>query len=121
MTPGRIDAHPALGASSFAVLCGVWLFLSPWIYGASGNASDWNSWIVGALVVVLAALRRTHPAATRLSWINSALAIWTFASPWIYGYASGTGRFVNSLCIGVILFCTAIIGANSEWTSHHTA
>ena len=121
MTPARIGAHPALGASSFAVLCGVWLFLSPWIYGASGTAIAWNSWIVGALVVILAVLRRTHPAATRLSWVNSALALWTFASPWVYGHVRADGLFVNLLCIGVILFSTAIIGANSEWTSHHTA
>ena len=121
MTPARVDAHPALGASSFAVLCGVWLFLSPWIYGAAGSAIAWNSWIIGAAVVILAVLRRTHPAATRLSWINSALGLWTFASPWIYGYVRGDGFFVNCLCIGVLVFCAAIIGANSEWTSHHTA
>ncbi len=121
MTPARMDAHPARGASSFAALVGVWLFLSPWIYGAAGDASAWNSWIIGALVVIFAAIRRSHPAVTSLSWINSAFAIWIFASPWVYGYVRGDGRFVNSLCIGVILFCTAMIGANSEWTSHHTA
>ena len=74
-----------------------------------------------ALIVILAAIGRSHPAVTNLSWINSALGIWIFASPWIYGYVRGDGRFVNSLCIGIFVFCTAIVGANSEWTSHHTA
>jgi hypothetical protein len=121
MTPARTDAHPARGASSLAVVVGLWLFLSPWIYGVSGNSSDWNSWIIGALIVIFAAMRRSHPAVTSLSWINSALGIWTFASPWVYGYVRGDGRFVNSLCIGIIVFCTAIVGANSDWTSHHIA
>ena len=121
MTSARTDAHPARGASSFAVLVGLWLFFSPWIYGVSGNASAWNSWIVGALIVIFAAIRRSRPALTRLSWINSGLALWVFVSPWVYGYVRGDGRFVNSLCIGLILFCAAIAGANSEWTSHHAA
>jgi hypothetical protein len=121
MTPARTDAHPARGASSVAVLCGLWLFLSPWIYGASGNTSAWNSWIIGVLILVFAATRRTYPALTSLSWINSALGIWVFFSPWIYGYVRGDGRFVNSLCIGLIVFCASITGANSEWTSHHAA
>src|SRR5581483_6753350 len=111
MTPASMDAHPARGASSLAVLCGVWLFLSPWIYGVSGNASAWNSWIIGALIVISAGMRRIRPAAISLSWINAALGVWTFVSPWVYGYTRGDGRFVNSLCIGIIVFCTAIVGA----------
>ena len=116
-----MDAHPARGASSLTVLFGVWLFLSPWIYGVSGHASAWNSWIIGALIIIFAVIRRSHPAVTSLSWINSALGIWIVASPWVYGYVRGDGRFVNDLCVGILVFCTAIVGANSEWTSHHTA
>jgi hypothetical protein len=58
---------------------------------------------------------RNHPHcapaySTVLSWCNLILGIWTFFSPWIYGYAStNTGRFINSLCVGVIVvvFCIA--------------
>jgi hypothetical protein len=121
MTPARSNAHPARGASSLAVLAGLWLFLSPWIYGSYGNSSAWNSWIIGALICMFALVRRSRPAATSLSWFNSALGLWIFVSPWVYGYAGGTGRFVNSLCAGIIIFCTAIVGANSERMSHHTA
>jgi len=121
MTSATTETHPALGASSLTALFGVWLFLSPWLFGVAGSSGAWNSWVVGALVVAFGAMRRTHPAATRLSWINSALGVWIFASPWIYGYVRGDGWFVNSLCLGILLFSTAIIGANSEWTSHHTA
>jgi hypothetical protein len=119
MTPSRTDAHPALWASVIAGLAGLWLFVSPWIYGAEGNPSAWNSWIVGALIVIFAVARTTHPATTRLSWFNFVLGIWTFISPWIYGYAGGGGRFVNNLCVGVIVFCLAIIGATSDRMSHH--
>jgi hypothetical protein len=41
--------------------------------------------------------------------VNLVLGIWVFFSPWIYGYASvNTGRFINSLCVGVIVFVFAL-------------
>jgi hypothetical protein len=49
---------------------------------------------------------------TILSWCNMVLGIWTFFSPWIYGYASTNGgRFINSLCVGVIVFVFSILSA----------
>src|SRR5215472_6136327 len=120
MTPARTGIHPARGASFLAVLAGLWFFLSPWIWGVYWNHTAWNSWIAGALIFIFAVSRMIHPGATILSWFNVALGVWTFASPWIFGYVDGTGRFVNSLCVGFIVFCTAIVGANSERGSHHT-
>ena len=119
MTHDRADTHPALWASSIAALAGLWLFFSPWGYGAYANLSAWNSWIVGALIVALAVRRMTHPAETNLSWVNSLIGLWVFFSPWVYGYAGDSGRFINNLFVGVVVFCFAIIGANSEWMSHH--
>jgi hypothetical protein len=117
MTPDRNDAHPARGASFIALLGGLWLFVSPWIYGVYGDASAWNSGIVGALIFVFALTRLNRPAATGLSWLNSVFGIWTFVSPWVFGYA-GTGRLINSLFVGFVVFCAAIVGANSERMSH---
>jgi hypothetical protein len=37
------------------LLAGIWLFISPWVLGYSGNhAALWNALIVGALVFILA-------------------------------------------------------------------
>jgi hypothetical protein len=46
-----------------------------------------------------------------LSWLNALLGIWAFFSPWIYGYTGNAGRFINSLCVGVIVFVLAIVSA----------
>lgn len=116
MTPAT-DTHPARAASIIALLAGLWLFFSPWIYGVYGNATAWNSWIVGALIFLLALIRMNRPAATRLSWLNSFLGIWTFVSPFVLGYAV-TGRLINSLFVGFIVFCASLVGANSEKMSH---
>jgi hypothetical protein len=118
MTSVRSNAHPAGGASLIALLAGLWLIVSPWIYGAYGNSAAWNSWVIGALIFLLGLVRMNRPAATGLSWLNSILGIWTLASPWVYGYTGRPGPLINSLCMGLVVFCAAIVGANSERMSH---
>jgi hypothetical protein len=118
MTSARNDIHPATGASFIALLAGLWLFFSPWIYGAYGDSSAWNSWVIGALVFLCGIIRMKRPAETGLSWLNSILGIWIVVSPWVYGYTGYPGRFINSLFVGLIVFCAAIGGANSERMSH---
>ena len=120
MTADKTDDHQARSASLLAFLGGLWLFLSPWIYGASGNSNAWNSWIIGAVICFLALMRGSRPAAINLSWLNSILGLWTFLSPWIFAYTGSSGRMINSLCVGFLVFCSAIIGANSARMSHHT-
>ncbi len=99
-------------ASAINVLAGIWLFVSPWVYGSAGNGNSWNSWIVGALIAVFAFIQWNNPLGLRfLSWLNCLLGIYTFFSPWIYNYTGNTGRFVNSLCVGVVVFVLAITAA----------
>lgn len=113
MTPATTDTPSARPASIIALLAGIWFFVSPWIYGAAGSPNAWNSWIVGALMFIFAATRLNRPSLAGMSWLNVILAIWTFVSPWVYGYTGNTGRFINSLCVGVIVFVAAMIGANA--------
>lgn len=93
--------------NALSLILGIWLFVSPWIYGAHGNAGAWNSWIAGALIVLLAAVRfGTAPAP--LKFLHTVLGIWIFVSPWVYGYAGNTGRLINSLCVGTFVFYLSI-------------
>ena len=99
-------------ASVIALLAGIWLFISPWIYGMYGAANAWNSWIIGAVIVTLSSFRLGYPMNTQwISWINVLLGIWMFISPWVYGYTVSQGRFTNSLCVGVIVFFAALRNA----------
>lgn len=115
MTPTTNTRSSGLAASSvIALLAGIWLFISPWVYGAYQAQNAWNSWIVGAIIAILAACRLGYPVSTQwISWVNAILAIWTFISPWIYGYTGNQGRFINSLCVGVIVFVVALRNAMS--------
>ena len=111
MTDDRISAVKT--ASTISFLAGLWLFISPWVYRASSLPNAWNSWIVGAVIATLAALRMGSPLAARgASVVNMLLGIWTFASPWIFRYTGDTGRFVNSLCVGAIVFILGAYGSS---------
>ena len=119
MTPTIESKHTGASiASTISLLVGIWFFISPWVYGTFGDVNSWNSWIVGAAVVILAAIRLSMPMRTvGLSWVNCALGVWAFISPWVYSYTMERGRFINSLCVGVILFIAALSSATS---THHT-
>ena len=105
-------------ATVISLLAGIWLFVSPWVYSVSGSPNAWNNWIVGAVIVILSAIRLSSDAAG-VSWINCLLGIWTFLSPWIYGYSAEQGRFINSLCLGVIVFVTAFASATTTPHTQH--
>ncbi len=104
-----------MGVSAINVLLGIWLFFSPWVFGAADTASAWNAWIVGAVIAIFAGIRAANPVGPRiLSWLNMALAVWVFASPWIFAYTANTGRFVNSLCIGVVIFLVSMSSVGTQ-------
>jgi hypothetical protein len=107
-------------ASTIVLLAGIWYFVSPWVYSGYTHPNAWNSWIVGAILFILACIRVARPAySTALSWCNMVLGIWAFFSPWIYGYTGNTGRFINSLCVGVVVFVLSI--ASARLASRSTA
>ena len=117
------DDNTRLGAikaaSTICLLAGIWFFVSPWVYGAAAQPSAWNCWIIGGFMVLFGILRISRPAySTALSWCNMVLGIWTFFSPWIYGYTGNSGRFINSLCIGVIVFVFSIASASMARRAH---
>ncbi len=104
-------------AAIINLLAGIWLFVSPWVYRAYLAHNAWNSWIFGALIAILALIRMSNPLGTRaLSVFNLILGAWTFISPWAYGYTGDTGRFVNSLCVGVIVFIAGVAGSSLHET-----
>lgn len=110
------DSSPGLmaakAASTICLLAGIWFFVSPWVYSGATNANAWNNWIVGGFIILFSAFRVARPAySTNLAWVNLALGVWAFFSPWIYGYTGELGKFINSMCVGVVAFILSIISA----------
>lgn len=90
--------------SGIDVALGLWLFVSPWVFGAYARPPAWNSWIVGGAIAIFAAIQLSNPMGLRVwSVLNIVLGAWAFVSPWVYRYTAETDRFVNSLCVGVVV------------------
>lgn len=111
----RDYAGQARTASGINVLLGIWLIISPWVFGyayASGNAPLWNSVVVGALVLILAATRFSSPhTAAGLSWTNLVLGLWTIASPWIYEYDRIGSAAWDNIATGIAIMLVALWSA----------
>lgn len=93
--------------SGLNILLGIWLIISPWIYGytaANGVGGVWNSVIVGIIIAVLAAIRFFGAFSQAwMSWINALLGLWMIISPWVYNYTLDTGRMWNSIIVGILV------------------
>lgn len=102
--------RPAAGLN---LLVALWFFVSPWVYGAYHMANAWNSWIVGAVLAIIAAtcLNSNSRNAASLNWLSVVLAVWVFFSPWIFGYTTNAGRFINSLCVGIVVFVLSMMAS----------
>jgi len=113
MTPNEVhhDSREAIRVTAgLNLLVVLWFFVSPWVYGAYMAHNAWNSWIVGAVLVIAALVEMNGVRmAMNWSWLSIILSIWVFFSPWIYSYTPNTGRFINSLCVGVVGFVLAVI------------
>jgi hypothetical protein len=102
-------------ASGLNFLVGIWLIISPWVYGSIYRVgSAWNNIIVGIIIAIFAAIRFFSPrSAVGLSWINALLGIWMIISPWIYGYANNSARLWNSVIFGIIVLILALWSASA--------
>ena len=101
-------------ACGLAVLCGLWLIVSPWVFGTGvrhGAAID--DPIVG-IVVALLAVDRFFGAPTNVwpSWATVPFGIWTLISPWIYGVtAESPGLQYDSVALGIIIVALSVWAA----------
>lgn len=102
-------------ASGINVLAGLWLIISPYIFGFTQGVT--NSVIIGIVVAVLALIRFINPVqASWLSWINTILGIWLIVSAFVMGVAAAP--FWNTLILGIIVAVMAIWSASSSAKLH---
>jgi predicted membrane-bound dolichyl-phosphate-mannose-protein mannosyltransferase len=117
---GRDELQRARWASVGNVLAGVWLMVAPFAlnFGSNGMAT-WNHLIVGAVVLVLAAIRAFNPSEREgISWVNVVLGIWMIVSPYLLGYADVNPAQTNSLITGALILILAAFSAYETNEAH---
>jgi hypothetical protein len=71
--------------------------------------SSWDAWICGVLIVVIAFLAHYSDFPATISWMNIAIGVWLFISPWVVNFASATSVMAWSVwIIGAIVFILAL-------------
>lgn len=91
-------------------LLGLWLIVSPWVLGYTADTwPAWNSYVVGAVIAILAAISLTAHQKWE-HWATLAVAAWLIVSPWVLDYTALQTVFWNHIITGVI------VGALALWT-----
>lgn len=117
---GHAELQRARWASAGNVLAGLWLILAPFVLNFEGaDAAQWNHIIVGAAVLILAAIRAFDPDEREsLSWMNVVLGLWMIVSPFLLGYANVNDAQTNSLIVGVVILALAAFSAYETNEAH---
>jgi hypothetical protein len=90
-----------------AVLLGVYLFATPWAFGASGHAaSPANAWVVGVCLVVTTWRVPIVSGPQTAEVIKAGLGAWLLASPFVLGFA-GAWPAWNAWIVGVLTIAFA--------------
>ena len=95
------------------VVLGGWLFLSPWIFGFTGNAgAAWSAWIIGGVVLILAVWALSDHGVWE-DWVNALAALIGFFTPWFVKYTSLGSAAWNMWILAVAIFVVALWAAYS--------
>lgn len=115
LPPRVADTAVAMRVPAFVVfLASVWFLVTPESYYGMWQypTAFFNFVIVGGILVVSSSLRLWYPLVTvGFSWLNVLLGIWVFITPWVFGFTSYTGAFINTLCLGVVITGMSFISA----------
>jgi SPW repeat-containing protein len=97
------------------LVLGVWLFLSPWIFGFHPEtAASWNAWLSGIVIAALA-VSALAAFAEWEEWLNLIVGLWVAVSPWVVGFSANAGAARDHLVVGVIV---AVVAAVRLWLVH---
>lgn len=112
-TPGK-DYGNVKSASGFVMLAGIWLLLAPFVLDHGKRpAAMWNEVVVGAIVLVLAAVRVARPDRfIGLSWVNLFAGLWLIAAPFVCGYSDVARAMWNDIIVGIVIAAMAAASAS---------
>ena len=104
----------ALEYSTFGV--GIFLFITPWLFGFSAQAAPtWNAWGMALVVAALAAYAGMMPNSW-WKWPLLAIAGWLFAAPWLLGFTASVTAFWTHIgaSIGLLTIVAAAIWSSDD-------
>lgn len=109
------------------LMLGLWMIASPWALGFvdGEKAVVWSAWMLGASIVLFAALAMYTPKIWEEEVITILLGIALVTSPWVLGFADRALPTTNAVTVGllVIAFGVWAILRNTDlqkwWHEHY--
>ncbi|USZ70229.1 SPW repeat protein [Natronosalvus halobius] len=94
-TATRGNASGQKWLSGLVSLIGIWIAVSPFVYGTAETAT-WNNVLVGASIFLLAGynyyrIQTAHPSSTPAMSLVAILGLWVLLSPFVLAYGTDTG------------------------------
>jgi len=90
-----------------SLIFGIWLFITPWIFGFAHTNYSWSPFIFGALIIIFS-LWASGDKRLWEEWINAIIAIWIFISPWVLGFSNEPNAPWNMFMVGAVVFILSI-------------
>jgi uncharacterized membrane protein len=85
------------------VVLGVVLFITPFIFGATGNtAAAWTAYVGGVLLVIVGLFDLGYPDNQAGEWAEGVVGVLVFISPWVLGFSAMTMMAWSAWIIGVL-------------------
>lgn len=84
------------------LILGLWLFVSPWVLGYADTTGGWNAYVLGAAIVVFAAIAAYFPHAWEEA-VNALLGVWLVISPFVLGFSGMRTVAYHTLIMGLLV------------------
>lgn len=85
---------------------GIWLFISPWLFGFSRTNYFWDSFLMGVLLIVFSLMALGNNRIWE-EWVTLIIGAWIFISPWALGFAGAPDQW-NFFIVGGVVFILSI-------------
>jgi hypothetical protein len=101
VTEAKTEAAPRV----LNLILGIWLFISAFLWSHT-QAQMTNTWIVGALAVVISLV--SMYAAAQARYLNTILSIWLFISVWALPRMN-VGTAWNNVIVAILMFVFSLV------------
>ncbi len=103
---------------------GVFLFVSPWLFGLPPGIERNTSWMAGATIAIVAVLSIVNLFEfvsdsewfQQAEWINLVVGLWVAVCPWIIGFHADMIAMDVHFAVGLMIAAIAVV---ELWLLHH--
>lgn len=85
---------------------GIWLFVSPWVFGYAGAGYAWNSRIFGIVVTYFSGFALNDRKVWE-EWVKLVIGFWIFINPWIFEMITASIKW-NHWIVGFLIVMMSV-------------